>query len=84
MADEVDVDEELDPAFIVDAHEIDMRRQVFDHIALDAPADDVNVGLAFDLEVEERLQEPALPQLGRSSASMPGSAITSPPASRCW
>jgi hypothetical protein len=32
----VDVDEQLDQAFIVDAHEIDVRRQVLDHIALNA------------------------------------------------
>jgi hypothetical protein len=44
------------------AHEIDMRRQVLHHITLHAAADHMHVLAAFNLQVEQRLQEAALTQ----------------------
>jgi hypothetical protein len=39
------------------AHEVNVGRQVADHIALNATANDVNVRMAGNLQVEKGLQE---------------------------
>ena len=59
MVDEGHVNEQVDAVFVVQAHQVDVRRQVFDHVALHSAADHMHVRLAFNLEVEQRRQEAA-------------------------
>jgi len=44
------------------AHQVDVCWQVFDNVALDAAADNPNVVMAFNLQVEQRRHELALTQ----------------------
>jgi hypothetical protein len=62
FVDHLDRDEEVDLRGPAQAHEIDMRGQVLDHVALHVAADHADVVLTFDLEVEQRRQEPAVLQ----------------------
>jgi hypothetical protein len=59
---ELDVDEQLmrDSSWM--RMKVDVGRQVLDHVALHAAADHMHVILAFNLQVEQRLQEAALLQ----------------------
>ena len=59
MVDEGDVDEQGDAAVAVKPHQVDVGRGVFHHVTLHAAADHAHILLAFDLEVEQRLQEAA-------------------------
>ena len=57
---ELDMDEQLDLRVVMDAQEVDMRRQILDHVALHTAADDMHVLMTLNLEVQQRLQEAAL------------------------
>ena len=58
--DVLDRDVQRDPGAVGQAQEVDVRRQVLDHVALDTAADDGVVG-TVDLDVDQRRQEAALP-----------------------
>ena len=59
VVDKGHMDVQNDAAFVVQAHQVQMRRQVFHHITLHAAADDVYVRHAFNLQIEQRGQETA-------------------------
>ena len=59
MVDEVDRDEQLHTRSAAQAHQINMGRQIFYHIALHATANDAHIFLTFNLEVEQSREEAA-------------------------
>ena len=60
-----DVDEQVDLGGPLKAHQVDVRGQVFDNVALNVAADHTNVVVAFNLEVEQGRLKAALTQAGQ-------------------
>ena len=63
LADELDGDEQVDLGVAAQAHQVEMRRQVFHDVALHVAADDADVVMPVDLEVEEGRLEATVLQL---------------------
>src|SRR6056297_7361 len=53
LTDKLDGNEQVDLGCAAQAHEIDMRRQILDHVTLHVTADHADVLVPFDLKVEK-------------------------------